>query len=160
MSQPLKHLTEPMKRFAEFRLRGLDNYTAYVTAYPEAVNLTKKTVMSKASRLFNEKIVAEYYKSLENLVVKEVIKEVTIDKALVVSELTEAMRKCLGKEDVEEISKDLLSGEEVVVSHTKKRVFQPKVANEIAANICKILGLNEEKGNTEVQQVVIIDDLG
>jgi hypothetical protein len=116
--------------------------------------------MSKASRLFNEKIVAEYYKSLENLVVKEVIKEVTIDKALVVSELTEAMRKCLGKEEVEEISKDLLSGKEVVVSHTKKRVFQPKVANEIAANICKILGLNEEKGNTEVQQVVIIDDLG
>lgn len=152
-------LTDQMKRFAEFKLKGFDNKKAYIMAYPDSANTNPKTLDSKSSSLFNQKIVQDYYKSLENTVIEEVIKTTTVDKEFLLEGLKETFEKCLGRLEVEEMVTDCISGEDVVKSHYKKKIFAPKQANEIAGTIAKLMGFNEEKSGVEVQQVVIIDDI-
>lgn len=152
-------------RFNTNRKQGMKQLEAYAKAFDLPEGFNRKQAAEQASRYAKRKDVQENYKQMTAEVSKEVVSIVVGLRKKVLDQLEELFDIACGKKEEEYLEKEIIEGEdgdryEKIVAQGSRKRINPKVANEIAANLAKMEGFNNEKSGVEVQQVVIIDDLG
>ena len=146
--------------FVENLIQGKSKTESYVVAFDIKEPYNKKTVAPQASRYFKREDVQKRYKEMTAEVSKEIISSTVNLRLKIINQLEELFDIACGKREDSYCEKEIIEGEEIIVAQGSKLRTNPKVANEIAANIAKLEGFNNEKSTVDIQQVVIIDDLG
>lgn len=147
-------------RFNTNRVQGMKQVEAYAKAFDLGDDYNRKQAGEQASRYAKRKDVQENYKKLTAEVSKEIISSTVNLRLKIINQLEELFDIACGKKEDSYCEKEIIEGEEMIVAQGSKLRTNPKVANEIAANIAKLEGFNNEKSGGDIQQVVIIDDLG
>lgn len=146
--------------FVESLIQGYTKLDSYIKAFKIKEPYNKNTISPKATRYFKRPEVQAKYKEMTAEVSKEIISSTVNLRLKIINQLEELFDIACGKREDSYCEKEIIEGEEIVVAQGSKLRTNPKVANEIAANIAKLEGFNNEKSTGDIQQVVIIDDLG